>query len=142
VDSAQLHKLGRRLIELSRAATSDSGDQALTPAEAAIVEDVIKNPGASVTDIGQRTGFVQSHVSTSVARLRDRGIVETAPDPTDRRRTTVRVTRPAMRAIMRRSQRPIDDTVKTAVGDAHTARRITALLDELAELLRKPGTDA
>lgn len=142
MDSGQLHRLGRRLIELSRAATSDSGDQPLTPAEAAIVEDVMKNPGASVTDIGQRTGFVQSHVSASVARLREREIVETAPDPTDRRRTTVRVTRAATRAIMRRSQRPIDDTIKTAVADARTARRVTALLDELAELLRKPDTDS
>jgi DNA-binding MarR family transcriptional regulator len=142
VDSGQLHRLGRRLIELSRAATSDSGDQALTPAEAAIVEDVMKNPGASVTDISQRTGFVQSHISASVARLRERKIVETAPDPADGRRTMVRVTRAAMRAIIRRAQRPIDDTIKTAVADAHTARRVTALLGELAELLQKPTTDS
>jgi DNA-binding MarR family transcriptional regulator len=135
VDSGQLHRLGRRLIELSRAATSDTGDQTLTPAESAIVEDVIKNPGAAVTDISQRTGFVQSHVSASVARLRERGLLETATDPADGRRTTVQVSRSASRAITRRSRRPIDHTVNTAVSDAKTARRVVELLDELAEIL-------
>jgi DNA-binding MarR family transcriptional regulator len=135
VDSGQLHRLGRRLIELARAGTSDDSDRVLTPVEVAIVDDVIRNPGASVTDIGQRTGFVQSHVSASVARLRERGIVETAPDPADRRRTTVRIARPAMRAIVHRSRRPVDGVVKAAVPDTDTARRVIELLDELAELL-------
>jgi DNA-binding MarR family transcriptional regulator len=135
VDSGQLHRLGRRLIELSRAATADSGDQALTPAESAIVEDVIRNPGTSVTGISQRTGFVQSHVSVSVARLRERGLVETATDPADGRRTTVQISRSASRAIMRRSRRPIDNAIASAVTDAGTARRAVELLDELAEIL-------
>jgi DNA-binding MarR family transcriptional regulator len=33
----------------------------------------------------------QSHVSASVARFRERGTVETAADPDDRRRTLVRL---------------------------------------------------
>jgi DNA-binding MarR family transcriptional regulator len=128
------------LIELARTATADTSDRALSPVETAIVEDVIKNPGASVTDIAQRTGFVQSHVSASVARLRERGIVETAPEPTDRRRTTVRLARPAMRAIVRRSKRPVEDVIKTAVPDANAARRVITLLDELDQLLNKPSS--
>ena len=111
----------------------------MTPAETAIIEDVAKNPGTSITEIGQRTGFVQSHVSTSVARLRERGVLETTPDPTDGRRTKVQVAPPAMRAIARRARRPIDDTITTAVADADTARRVTAMLDELAKLLLAPG---
>jgi DNA-binding MarR family transcriptional regulator len=141
VESGQLHRLGRRLIELSRAATSDTGDPSMTPAETTIIEDVAKHPGTSVTEIGHRTGFVQSHVSTSVARLRERGVLETAPDPTDGRRTRVQVARPAMRAIARRARRPVNDTVTAAVGDPDTARRVTAILDELAELLLTPGRD-
>jgi DNA-binding MarR family transcriptional regulator len=135
VDSGQLHRLGRRLIELSRAANTDTGDQRMTPVLVAIIEDVIKNPGTGVTEIGQRTGFVQSHVSASVARLRERGILETTPDLSDGRRTRVQITQPAMRAIVRRSRRPINSTITTAVGDAETARRVIAMLDELAEAL-------
>jgi DNA-binding MarR family transcriptional regulator len=138
VDSGQLHRLGRRLINLSRAATTGTDDQSMTPAETAIIEDVITNPGTCLTDIGQRTGFVQSHVSASVARLRERGILETTPDPTDGRRTKVQVTRPAMRAIVRRARRPINDAITTAVADPIAARRVTAMLDELAELLLTP----
>jgi DNA-binding MarR family transcriptional regulator len=135
MDSGQLHRLGRRLIELSRAATSDTGDQAMTPAEAAVIEDVIKNPGASVTEISQRTGFVQSHVSASMARLRERGLLETSPDPLDGRRITVQITRSASRAIKHRSGRPIEDTIEKAVTDPNAARRAVELLNELTELL-------
>jgi DNA-binding MarR family transcriptional regulator len=135
VDSGQLHRLGRRLIELSRAATTHTGDQPMTPVQVAIIDDVIKNPGTGVTEIGHRTGFVQSHVSASVARLRDQGVLETAPDPTDGRRTRVQVTQLAMRAIVCRARRPINNTITTAVGDAETAQRVTAILDELAVLL-------
>jgi DNA-binding MarR family transcriptional regulator len=143
VDSGQLHRLGRRLIELSRAATTDSGDQPMTPVQVAIIDDVIKNPGTGVTAIGHRIGFVQSHVSASVARLRERGVLETAPDTSDGRRTRVQVTQSAMPAIVRRAQRPINNTITTAVGDAETARRVTAMLDELAEflLMRRTRTD-
>jgi hypothetical protein len=43
-----------------------------------------------------------------------------------------------MGAIVRRARRPINDTITTAVADADTARRVTAMLDELAELLLTP----
>jgi DNA-binding MarR family transcriptional regulator len=135
VDGGRLHRLGKRLIELSAAATGEAGDLVLTPGEAAVLEDVIKHPGCSVTEIHQRTGFAQSHVSASVARLKERGLVETAPDPLDGRRTRVRVAEDALAAITRRASRGIDDAVARAVPDPARAHRVTALLDELAGLL-------
>src|SRR3954452_16774664 len=92
VDGGQLHRLGRRLIELSRQATGEPGDLTLTPGEAAVLEDVITHPGSSVSEIAQRTSFVQSHVSASVARLAQRGVLTAGSDPTDGRRTRVQVT--------------------------------------------------
>jgi DNA-binding MarR family transcriptional regulator len=135
MDSGQLHRLGRRLIELSRNASADPADPPMAPVEIAVLEDVIKNPDTSITEIGQRTGFAQSHVSTTVARLRERDLMLTTPDPSDGRRVRVRVSRAAMRGIMRRSHRPIRTAVEAAVSDQSAARRVTALLDELAELL-------
>lgn len=135
VDSGQVHLLGRRLIELARAAREEDTGTTLPPVESAIVEDVLTHRDTTVTGIAQRTGFVQSHVSASVARLRERGILETTPDPHDRRRTTIRIAGPAVRAILRRSRRPVDDAVAAAVGDAGTAGRVVELLDELAALL-------
>lgn len=135
VDGGQLHRLGRRLIELSRQATGESGDLVLTPGETAVLEDVIKHPDGPISEIARRTGFVQSHVSTSVARLTARDLLHTAADPADGRRTRVRITEPALAAITRRSARRIDDPVRRAVTDPAAARRVTALLDELAGLL-------
>ncbi len=135
VDGGQLHRLGKRLIELSAAVTGEVGDLSLTPGERAVVEDVITHPDSSVNDIHLRTGFVQSHVSASVARLRMRGLIETARDPGDGRRTRVRVTQGAMRAISRRAGRRIDDAVHRAIPDRRQAQRVGTLLDELAQLL-------
>ncbi|TNC29590.1 MarR family transcriptional regulator [Amycolatopsis alkalitolerans] len=135
MDGGQLHRLGRRLIELSAAATGQPGDLELTPGERAVLEDVIRHPGGSVGEIRERTGFVQSHVSASVARLRERGLITTAADPRDGRRTRVRVTDRTSRAITRRAGRRIDNAVASAVADRAQAARALVLLDELARLL-------
>jgi DNA-binding MarR family transcriptional regulator len=135
MDAGELHRLGRRLIALSRAATGDLGDLALTAGELAVLEDVLANPGSSVSDIRQRTGFVQSHVSASVARLRGRGLVHTAADATDARRTRVVAAAATTAAIGRRAGRPIRPALAEAIGDAEQAARATDLLDELATLL-------
>ncbi|MGH3623056.1 MAG: MarR family winged helix-turn-helix transcriptional regulator [Sciscionella sp.] len=135
MDGGQLHRLGKRLIELSRQVTGEPGDLTLTPGEAAVLEDVITHPDSSVSEIGQRTGFVQSHVSTSVARLKKRGLITTASDLADGRRTRVRISGTAMNAITRRAVRRIDDTLGRSVADPIRAERVTVLLDELARLL-------
>jgi len=138
VDGGQLHRLGRRLIELSRAATAESGDPAMTPGEVAVLEDALTHADSSVSDISDisaRTGFVQSHISTSVGRLKRRGLVDTASDPGDGRRTHISVTDVAERAITARAGRNVEDALATAVTDRAQARRVSALLDELAHLL-------
>jgi len=135
VDGGQLHRLGRRLIELSRAATAESGDPAMTPGEVAVLEDALTHADSSVSDISARTGFVQSHISTSVGPLKRRGLVDTASDPGDGRRTHVTVTDVAERAITARAGRNVEDALATAITDRAKARRVSALLDELAHLL-------
>jgi len=134
MDGVLLHRLGKRLIDLARQVTADAGDTELTPGEIAVLEDVLKHPGSVVTEIQARTGFAQSHVSTSVARLRERGLIVAAPDPEDRRRTRLTLAEIAHRAIMRRAGRPADDTIAEVVGP-EKAERVLQLLTELAELL-------
>ena len=134
MDGVQLHRLGKRLIDLARQVTTDAGDTELTPGEIAVLEDVLKHPGTAVTEIQARTGFAQSHVSTSVARLRERGLIVAAPDPEDRRRTRLALAEIAYQAIMRRAGRSADQTITEAVGQDR-AERVMTLLDELADLL-------
>jgi DNA-binding MarR family transcriptional regulator len=137
MDGVRMHRLGKRLIDLSREVTTSAGDAdaGLTPAEVAVIEDVLKHPGSAVSDIKARTGFAQSHVSASVARLRERGLIETPPDVGDRRRTRVWLSEPARRAVLARAGRSADDVIARVVGDRERAGRVAVLLDELAGLL-------
>lgn len=135
MDGGQLHRLGKRLIELSSQVTGEAGDLALTPGEAAVLEDVVKHPASSISEIHQRTGFVQSHVSASVSRLKARGLVQAATDPSDGRRTRVRVAEGALQAITRRAARSIDQVIGHTIADPGQARRTRELLEELADLL-------
>ncbi|MDN3354632.1 MarR family transcriptional regulator [Actinomadura sp. DC4] len=133
MDGVRLHRLGKRLIDLSREVTTQAGDASLTPAEIAVIEDALKHPGSPVTDITARTGFAQSHVSESVARLKERGLVETEQDPADRRRTRIRLSGVARQAVLERAGRDADDVITQAIPER--ADRVTELLDELADLL-------
>jgi DNA-binding MarR family transcriptional regulator len=130
-----MHRLGKRLIDLSREVTTSAGDARLTPAEIAVIEDVLKHPDSTVSEIKVRTRFAQSHISDSVARLRERGLIETPPDTADRRRTRVRLSEPARQAVLARAGRSADEVIARAVEDQERAARVVALLDELAELL-------
>ena len=138
MDAGELHRLGRRLVALSRTTTDDLGDLALTAGELAVLEDVLSHPGSSVSDIQQRTGFAQSHVSASIARLRGRGIVHTAADAVDARRTRVVASAATTTAIGRRAGRGIEGALVEATGDPARAVRAAVLLDELATLLDTP----
>jgi DNA-binding MarR family transcriptional regulator len=135
MDGGQLHRLGKRLIELSAQVTGEAGDLSLTPGQAAVLEDVIKHAASSISEIHQRTGFVQSHVSASVSRLKARGLVETETDPSDGRRTRVYVTDAAMQAIARRAARSIHQVIGRSIGGPEQAHRTTELLEELADIL-------
>ncbi|MDP4504338.1 MarR family winged helix-turn-helix transcriptional regulator [Nonomuraea turcica] len=131
---ATLRRLGRRLGELAKAVDGE-GRPLLTPGEEAVFEDVLRHPGSAVGEIQARTGFAQSHVSASVARMRERGILETGPDPADGRRTQVRVADAALHLLFRRATTPVEEVVRRAVPDSADADRAVALLKELEALL-------
>jgi DNA-binding MarR family transcriptional regulator len=138
MDGGELHRLGRRLLELSAQVTGEPGDLRLSPGESAVLEDVIRHPASSVSETSQRTGFAQSHVSVSVARLKARGLAETETDPADGRRTRIRAAGATVAAISRRAARSIEDTLSRTMEDPGQARRAAELLDELAALLLPP----
>src|SRR6266566_3779548 len=100
-----------------------------------VLEDVITDPDSSISEVHQRTGFAQSHVSALVAWLNECGLLVTAADPGDARRTRIRVREDTLAAITRRAGRRVDDVIAQTVGDPTQASRVLAVLDELAELL-------
>jgi DNA-binding MarR family transcriptional regulator len=142
MDGGELHRLGRRLLELSAQVTGEPGDLRLAPGEMAVLEDVIRHPASSISETSERTGFAQSHVSVSVARLKARGLAETETDPADGRRTRVRAADATVQSIARRTARGIEDTISRALEDSGQARRAAGLLEELAALLLPQGQPA
>ena len=107
-----------------------------------IVIDVAEHPDTSIGEITERTGFPQSHVSASVARLRELGALTTWVDPRDRRRTLVRVA-PGIHQRAERVAVPVDAQLLAAcqTSDPEALREVREALDTLSAHLRSPSQD-
>jgi DNA-binding MarR family transcriptional regulator len=116
MNGLELFLLGRTLMKLGEEAIPPSGLDQMAPSVRSVLVDVFSNPGSSVSQITERTGFPQSHVSASVAKLRDLGALVTEPDAADRRRTLVSPAPGMMRKAVRRAAPPVDDTIAQALG--------------------------
>jgi DNA-binding MarR family transcriptional regulator len=134
VDALDLILLGRHLTRIGEHALRGGSGAEMTNGRALVLRDVFANPDASVSAIATRTGLPQSYVSESVAALRDRGILETAPDPQDGRRTLATVTAAHRRRVAKRASISVDGTLVTEIGEQ---RALTALplLTQIAALL-------
>ena len=138
MNGLQLFLLGRKLMKLGEEALPPSGFQQMPASVRSVLVDVYEHPGSSVSEIMARTGFPQSHVSASVARLRDKGGVITAPDPADRRRTLVSPNPEVLRSgLPSLPWVPVDDVLAEAIGsdDPGQVAEAVAALELLARLL-------
>jgi len=138
MNSGQLYLLGRRLMEISRAAASDPDDPELSLGETVVLEDVLAHPDSSVGEITSRSGFAQSYVSTTVAKFRSSGLLETYTDPLDGRRTLVRVNERLLGGgFAERGARSVEGAVAEALDDPdlRVVERAVEMLEELARLL-------
>lgn len=101
-----LFLLGRKLMQL---AEDSLGRGSTATSTRLVLIDVVYHPGSSITEITERTGFPQSLVSASVAKLREFGVVVTDADPTDRRRTLVNAVPAALKARMGAGAATVED---------------------------------
>jgi DNA-binding transcriptional ArsR family regulator len=137
----ELFLLGRKLMKLGEGAIPPSTlqDQMSEMATTArlVMVDVLHHPGSSVSEITERTGFPQSQVSLSVARMREVGIVVTEPDPADRRRTLVRPTEGVMARGIRHAAVSADQVIAGAIAAEAQDRlpEVLAALELLSELI-------
>jgi DNA-binding MarR family transcriptional regulator len=146
MNGLSLFLLGRRLMKLGEEAIPSSGFRELPTSVRSVLVDAFSYPDSSISEIASRTGFPQSHVSMSVARLRELGALSTRADPSDRRRTLVRATSGALERGAERGSDPVDATLRAAMVTETTekdlAQALTAL-DVLATALmpRLPFVD-
>jgi DNA-binding MarR family transcriptional regulator len=127
--------LGRTLMKIGEEAIPTEGKQATGVRSVLIVLlDIIEHPDSSVGEITARTGFPQSHVSASVARLREAGSVVTEVDSADRRRLLVRKAPKVSERALEVASTPIDAALGAALGTDDVAE-VVAQLEALAERL-------
>lgn len=134
VDRQQLHRLGKRLVELSKQVDPQPTDTMPAAAEHLILTDVVLYPGSTIRDIVVRTGFTQGYVSKCVGTLTGHGLLTTAVDDVDRRRTLVAPSPDLVQAVLDRTM-TMDQLIAAAVPAGGDVGRTLALLDELSELL-------
>ncbi len=132
--------LGRQLTRIGETVMRGQAPPAQPTVAGMVLADVFAHPGSSISEITARTGMPQSHVSETVARLREQGTVESFPDPDDRRRTLVRVSAQHPKDVMRAALVPADAALTAALGDVtpDQAADIIGTLEALAARLR-PG---
>jgi DNA-binding MarR family transcriptional regulator len=137
MDGLELFLLGRRLMKIGENAIHRSGVTQLPTSVRSVLIDVIEHPDSSVSQITARTGFPQSHVSASIARLRDGGALVTTVDPKDRRRTLVRAAPGVPDRAARMAPTPVDDALAAALGtdDPQQLGHAVAALQALARRL-------
>ncbi len=102
-----------------------------------VLVDISAHPGSSIGEITARTGFPQSHVSASVARLREQGVLETSVDAVDGRRTLVRLGESFRERLATRAPVPVDAALaaELASPDRADLARVIDALEAVAERL-------
>ncbi len=138
--STNLFLLARRLMMLAEEGLPGQG---VNNSVRFVLLDIVAHPGSSISEITARTGSPQSHVSTSVIKLRELAIVRTEVDPSDRRRTLVWVVPGALKRANDRVTSTADAAISRAMGNppAAEAAEVIGALEMVAErigLLARP----
>ena len=133
---SDLYQLGRRLTDLAYQGMGGT-ELDLTPSDFLVLRDLFTNGQSSITDTVARTGLAQSKVSMSVAKLRDRGWVETSPDPDDGRKTLAAVTTAVKLEGDRRRAHRASDALTAVLAGAEPGEReeLARALERLHQLL-------
>ena len=132
--STDLFLLGRRLMRLAEEGLPGQG---VNNSVRFVLLDIAANPGSSISEITARTGSPQSHVSTSVIKLRQFGLVRTEIDPRDRRRTLVWIVPKALEQAHSRITATADAAISRALGNppAVEVAELIAALEMVADRL-------
>lgn len=132
--AATLHLLGRRLSGIAGDLTHADADGSTTPGELAVLDDLLAHPRSSVRDITERTGFAQSHVSASLAKLVDRGQVRWEKNPKDARSRWADLTPKERERLEAGAASRVEEALAEQLGQKD-AERLVKLLAKAAKIL-------
>jgi DNA-binding MarR family transcriptional regulator len=129
MNTGELFILSRRLMKVAEDHLPVGPKGGANTSTRLILLDVVANSGTSISEIVARTGFPQSLVSSTVANLKQIGVLDSEADPADRRRTLVTVTSMANDRARNSpaAAAPVDQTLADAMPGAGA--------DEVAEVV-------
>ncbi|MFD4523761.1 MarR family winged helix-turn-helix transcriptional regulator [Streptomyces sp. NPDC058470] len=129
-----LHLLRRALQSYTARWVATIGD--VTPAQYAVLLTVFNHPGVSQTVLGELTAIDLATLVPLANRLEQRGLLNRAVDPANRRRKQLTLTEKGVGTIKR--LHPLSDEVDEAVLGAMPLAQRAALLDAL-RWISEPG---
>ena len=132
MNGIELYLLAQKLMAIAtESLPEDAALRRVTPVAGLVLEDVIRNPGASAAAASERTGLGPDHVSAIVAELAAGGLVETRDE---------RILMSRDRAFRISDLGGIDGALAAALPDAGAGAvgEVAAALDSLARHL-EPG---
>ncbi|WP_377270163.1 MarR family winged helix-turn-helix transcriptional regulator [Peterkaempfera sp. SMS 1(5)a] len=142
MNGVELFLLGRTLMKIGEEALPEppgGSDRYVGSTRTVLIvaSDIATHPDTTVGATAARTGLPQSQVSTAVARLKEAGSIETAPDPADRRRMLVRPAAEASSRVAEVRAAGIADALIAALGEGDPQRleEVMGALDVLARHL-------
>lgn len=112
--AADLHRLARDLRAIALLATENTGPDRVNAGELSVLEDVARNPGATIAEITRRTGLAQSLVSRITRAMADAGALTISPDGSDRRKVRIDLTADTRAIILERADNPISEAIATS----------------------------
>jgi len=118
------------------------GDAAMTHFDYMVVSQLSEAPGRTLrmTALAQRTNATLPRLSHVVRRLEERGLVERAPSPDDRRATDARLTGTGLAAVVAAAPGHVR-AVREHVVDALSREQVEQLAEIAGALLRRLDPD-
>jgi DNA-binding MarR family transcriptional regulator len=126
-----LFRCARRVDELALERVSRQARIALRPAHTALFPHIALD-GTRQTELAQRLGVSKQAIHQLVSELVEFGVLERAPDPTDRRAALVRFTRKKGRSLL--DGLVLLGEIERELEQAIGTRRMHALHDALARI--------
>lgn len=121
--AADLHRLARELRTIALLATKNTGADRVNPGELSVLEDIARNPGATIADITRRTGLAQSLVSRITHAMADAGALTIDPDGSDRRKVRIELAAATRAVILDRANNSISEAIADSTPMLSSAQR-------------------
>ena len=120
--SRAINALRRMVRGLRAAAESIERDLKISAAQLFVMSELATSPAQSVKDLAEVTMTTHSTVSEIVTQLQAKGLITRTTDPTDARRSVLRLTRQGA-SLLRRSPRAIQQDLIEGFSNLRPAER-------------------